>query len=706
MTSLLFISYQNLNHIMAAIHDAQARVQHELNRLRSDGREEDFEKHTTINSSTFRTLRFLSEDQDWLDRVPAADGSNLVHSAVWTDTYNWFKRWLSICHYQNVTRGQLTQVNDHASLSIRLQKILWFLPVIDTEIERSVVMRPFRKLYDQHATVLERRRSADGMIALMDADCEILAELLIAETRFENPLRGTHVEDVLLEKRFDRDQLDWEDPLGEICGIHDSERDGWWIRQLRQHGFRRPWKQLYLVLNDETSQVYVQTISDVRGLFDNARVERALDVQPIGISEMRDKNCAAMCGRHDNEEDGTDADFGEGDTVMLQFCGLHWIHATCAFQAWDVLGQNKFSFPCPMCRQDPGRLIAKLDIDIDVMEGNYNVGFDPEQEQDSAFRMIQAHLHDDFTLLDRQHMFPAPARRKALREQQRLLDYADEQDRYYDNILANWDTNPQNRNLRRPVHPRNREIHFEQWWFLYHFDEDDDPPHYEQTHWHEEALDMMSDGMAARDLPEHLQRAWRQWMDRGGWEEMIAMVDNLGVADELGVVHDLPVVDFAGENAAREAAEAAYAARNNPNAEEDEEEDEEEEESDDQDQEESESEDEEESDDEEEEESESEDEEEREEEEEDSDDEDEDGGVLIGNQPEGEDVVMVDIGDADAEGEDDNGQAGIQNALARWRKDDTVRTTVGRQMGGGSRAGRVRAVRAPRRSPRLKRSRA
>jgi len=637
---------------MSARTDDQVAIQRVLNRLRTTGGlEEEFENHHAVRSATIRIFRFLCEDQEWLDRVPAADGSNLEDYSVWMETYKWFKQWLSVCHYQTVRRGQLAMVHNDAAANLRLEMATHYLALIEGETKQAPVMQPFRKLYDQQSAALAAQWGNDP-VPLMEADCEILGELMIAESIFEDALCGTHVEDVLLEKRFDRDQLDdglRQNPLHEIRCIHECEREGWWIRQLRQHGFRRPWKQLYLVFEDGLNQEYAEHVANVANLFRDPRVERALDVQPIALSAMRDKNCAVMCGKHDDDEKDISADFGQGDTVMLQSCGQHWIHATCAFQAWDVLGQNKFSFPCPMCREDPGRLSSKLELDTE--EDNFNVGFDPEKEQEDAFALIQEHLLDDYSLLERQHEFPAPARRKALREQRRLLDYAAEQDHYYYDILANWNTNPQNRNLRRPVHPCLREHHDADNFHLYDFDQDDDPPRYKETHWHDEALNLLNDGLHMSELPANLLRALRQWMERGGYAELGEVGDLL--LDELNEVafmeeaagHEAGVAD--ADAAFLDAQEAAFAVEHGAG--------------------------------------------------------DEDGGAgRISAEPprlELPDLEMPDAGDE----EDDWGMGAIQNAFARWRKVDPGNGTVGRRTSGRRGAVEVRAVRAVRRSPRLKR---
>lgn len=146
-----------------------------------------------------------------------------------------------------------------------------------------------------------------------------------------------------------------------------------------------------------------------------------------------------------------------------------------------------------MCRKDPSRLDSKLDLDIE--EDNFNIGFDPEKEQEDAFMLIQETLIDDYSMLERQNEFLASMRCKALQEQRQLLKYTAKQDRYYNNILANWNHNPQNQILRRPEHLRLRKRHNTSYFRLYDFNQDNDPPRYEEAHWHEQALSLMDDGM-------------------------------------------------------------------------------------------------------------------------------------------------------------------------------------------------------------------
>lgn len=619
-------------------------------------RQEDYQNHQDLNTAIISIFRFLCEGQEWLDRVPTADGSNLRFSAAFTGTYNWFREWLSLCHRETVFRWELGEPMTDAERDARLERNTYSLANIEPETRRNLDMQPFRRLYNQHASVLAAWGvNVQEPVSRMDQDCELLANLILAEDTFEHGLSGTHVEDVLLEKRFDLAQLQADrrtvrlgtDPLDEIYRIQDCERDGWWIRQLRQHGFRRPWKQLYLVRDDSICQKDTQAIQRVAAYFqprrrpgatgngpadfEKNRIERALDVQPIALSALKDEGCAVGCGRHDDDEAGTSADFGAHDIVMLQFCGQHWIHADCAFQAWDVLGQNKFSFPCPLCRQDAGRLSDKLDIDRE--EGNFNVGFDPEQDQKDAFMTVQFTFDDDLTLLERQHELPRLIRVKALREQQQLLEYADEQDLYYTNLIANWQPNPQNPpHLRsKPVHPEHRKKHEDKFHHLYDFEDDDDPPLIAAAHWHEDAIEMMQSGVRSDELPPNLEGALQQWVENG---------------------RAVDIIDYL----------AALEARNQARADEDPQQ------------------------------------------------EGDDGNgeaqpEPVEDQPEPADQDMPDALDVAGDGGDDvhDGFGGIQNAFARWKKVDAVKGTVGKQAERGSRAGGVPVVKAVRRSPRLER---
>lgn len=612
----------------------QAEIVHSLEHIQSvPGRQRDFELHRDVNAGILRIFRFLCEGQEWLDRVPTADGSNLRFSAGFTDTYNWFREWLSLCHRANIYRRELGVPMTNAETNLRLEKNTYSLANIEAETRQNLDMQPFRRLYDQQASVLAVWGfNVQEPVPKMDHDCELLGNLILAEDAFEQGLYGTHVEDVLFEKRFQVAQLQADhltvlgsDPLDEIYRIQDCEREGWWIRQLRQHGYRRPWKQLYLVQDDSISQTDAQAVHRVAAYFqprrkpgatgngpanfEKNRIERALDVQPIALSAMKDKGCAVACGRHDDDEAGTSADFGHDDIVMLQFCGQHWIHTDCAFQAWDVLGQNKFSFPCPMCRQDAGRLSDKLDIDRE--EGNFNVGFDPEQELKDAFMIVQLTFHADLTLLERQDEVPVLMRARALREQQRLLEYADEQDRYYTNLIANWQPKPQQPHLRdKPVHPEHRKKHMATYYYLYSFEDDDDPPLMDASHWHDDALVLMQNGTRSEDVPPHLLEALDQWAARRSGAEVVAYVEELAARIQARAAEDPRQEGDGGDGGAQP--------------------------------------------------------------------------EPVEGQPEPEDQDMPDAPDVDGSGDDDvhDGFGGIQNAFARWKKVDAVKGAVGKQMSG------------------------
>jgi len=80
-------------HMMISRTDDQVVMQCVLNQLgMTGGSEEDFENHHVVRSATIRIFQFLCEDQEWLDCVPTADGSNFKDYSVWMETYKWFKQ--------------------------------------------------------------------------------------------------------------------------------------------------------------------------------------------------------------------------------------------------------------------------------------------------------------------------------------------------------------------------------------------------------------------------------------------------------------------------------------------------------------------------------------------------------------------------------------------------------------------------------------
>jgi len=63
------------------------------------------------------------------------------------------------------------------------------------------------------------------------------------------------------------------------------------------------------VFDDTLNQEYADHIVDIINLFWDPHIKHTLDMQPIELSAMLDKNCAAMCGKHDNNEKDYFVDF-------------------------------------------------------------------------------------------------------------------------------------------------------------------------------------------------------------------------------------------------------------------------------------------------------------------------------------------------------------------------------------------------------------
>ena len=474
-----------------ANHDL-AVVQRNLTFLLLQEGEAEFEGfiHSRVHHRLLDIFRFLAEDQSFLDYAPDIDGSN-INSTEFRRVWTWFRDWLSICHYESATRAQINGIARRAAAMDEDDRQRHPASLQDNESKTSLEMRPFRRLYEQMADLLAAW--AQGRPAHQyDGESEMLRTLILAEDMFEGYISTTHVEDVLLVKRFDADRLDdptWpadEGPqpwLDDIFTVNATERTCWNIRQLRQHGYKRPWKQLYLVFDTRENQAFGEVVQKVADLLQDPKIGRVVDVQPIPLSVLKDEKCAAMCGRYDDDDAGVSADFGATDVVILQQCEKHYIHNTCAFQWWDTLGQNNFSFPCPMCRMDSGSISEKLAID-QVTYG-YNRGFDPAQELADAFSMVQYTLNENYIFLERQQLLPAVARRKAIREQERLLEIAEKQDQYYDDLISGWRFNPRNAGRPEPVHPRAMLTHRAEFWILYGPDQDDNPPVYPAAHFYE-----------------------------------------------------------------------------------------------------------------------------------------------------------------------------------------------------------------------------
>ncbi len=513
------------NHELAAISQNLDILRHVY------GREGEADMHNILNLMLLDIFQFMADDQAILDCVPNFDGSN-IESYTFQQVWKWFRSWLSILHYRSLLpdpgrrpdlRDNLHAIAFQAVFLEKLEKDYYTSEKVSEMSKDSADMQPFRRLYEQAADQLAASAYEQRRI-VPDLESQMLMNLILAEHRFEQALRETHVEDVRLEKRFDRDELDDANVQGlqqwhrDIITINTVERTSFLIRQLRQHGYKRPWKQVYLVLNDSYSQEFAQAIRAFTDFLANLRPGRALDVKPLALSTLKDESCAILCATHD------DQDFGPGDLVIQQQCN-HYIHQTCFFQTFDTFGYGNFSFPCPLCRNDPGRLNDKLAID--VPEEDYNPGFDPDAADRDAFQICQHYFHQDYTLLERQHELPANTRHKALREQRRVLDHADAEDQYYNTTIANWNQNPQNADRPPPRPPNLREGHEQTHFYMYEPEQDDSPPDYPETHYIDHARQLLALNIvrAPELLEEHLYHAWKQWVENyGSQEDVAAMV--------------------------------------------------------------------------------------------------------------------------------------------------------------------------------------
>ncbi len=119
-------------------------------------------------------------------------------------------------------------MHNNAAANLRLKTATHYFALIEGVIKQTPVLQPFQKLYDQQSAALVAQQGTNAVPQMKD-DYEILTQLMIAESLSEDTLCDTHVEDVLLEKQFDQDQLNdglWQDSLFDIRRIHECKQEG------------------------------------------------------------------------------------------------------------------------------------------------------------------------------------------------------------------------------------------------------------------------------------------------------------------------------------------------------------------------------------------------------------------------------------------------------------------------------------------------
>ncbi len=144
-------------------------------------------------------------------------------------------------------------------------------------------------------------------------EIKVLTVLSDQEERFEKSLRVKHVEDTLLSKRIwilsDKSVAWLTRPIAQeienrythmvfenVKEIGKRSRDVFDFRLLRDWGYGRPWKKLYLVVKTEDKPKLAATIKTLTNLFASSKLSSDLmGVHPIDKADLPEDELCVIC---------------------------------------------------------------------------------------------------------------------------------------------------------------------------------------------------------------------------------------------------------------------------------------------------------------------------------------------------------------------------------------------------------------------------
>ncbi|KAI9713718.1 MAG: hypothetical protein M1812_006556 [Candelaria pacifica] len=389
-------------------------------------------------------FRFCDKKMLILDTVPNHDGSNLTQSLAGTEDFRvfqyafvWFKRWLTFLHKAKIDddeRAELGYLTARAKQLMDYEKGAYPADPILGYHTMTEDSRLFLELFRAFAEAVNRLRNGED--EGLDANSQLMKELMLNEDLFEEKLSKTHVEDCILYKRVTVDQLNATGPgsIEDIYTINKLERDSFIFRQLRQHGFKRPWKRLHLVKDDQAI-VQAATIERINTLLNMQRPSVVLDIRPIGLSLIAQDTCIVCFSEYE-----------DGELVIEQHCG-HKAHQECIFEWFD--SESRYSFPCPLCRNDPGPLSYKIyranedGERTSLIPNDNSPGFETvDVRNERSYMLWLSFLLGHPIFLERQDEFrirsqvPQELRVRALRHRELLIKRYRDEDEAYQRGLA------------------------------------------------------------------------------------------------------------------------------------------------------------------------------------------------------------------------------------------------------------------------------
>ncbi|KIW10398.1 hypothetical protein PV08_11360 [Exophiala spinifera] len=212
-------------------------------------------------------------------------------------------------------------------------------------------------------SITKATRFVEKMYALVPPMTRLLVDLLLAEDAFEEAHARTHICDIKIEKRV---KLTVDVPMNVAVMASQREQVRFHMGLLKQHAARystkirdlyayrylvewghgRPWKQMYLVVDDTSGAGGVpKHIVDEFLIFATCTsplASKMFNVRPMAFSDIDKEDICSIC----QEE------YQVNDMVIeLRHC-RHRMHPDCVIEFWDNL--HHYDNRCPMCRgQNP-----------------------------------------------------------------------------------------------------------------------------------------------------------------------------------------------------------------------------------------------------------------------------------------------------------------------------------------------------------------
>lgn len=318
---------------------------------------------------------------------PTPDGSNLYSALPGTvehdfiDAFTWYKRWLEWLHYVRVNRPRVDRARRLIGVIkgwLREQELFGDEPsAINGLYAVPPPIQPW--LWAWHFwLVWEMRRRLKAVANPGDRDftIDMLDDLLDTEELIDDTLeRAGWPQDRFMEVEFQpgafRDEAEREAFAREMDLCQVAQRKYFKIRALRKWTFGRPWKKIWLVMDDDPeSELAYEKVNELQQyLHQDVYGSMLLGVHPILPSQLRDKTEGCLVG---GTESCADRSWGAHDMVIETWCG-HVVCFQCFTKYWsrhmDNVDAGRISnalrlgdWPCLVCRQSAGRLRSRLEI--------------------------------------------------------------------------------------------------------------------------------------------------------------------------------------------------------------------------------------------------------------------------------------------------------------------------------------------------------